>query len=111
MEFVIYGAGYRGKRLQKYLGNERVVAYIDSNEDKLLDLFNGKPVISLNAYIKNYGDTFVIISPGYSENCEIESMLVSKGIYNFCNLAELPSEFGYVLHSISLNYRKYLMSF
>ncbi len=96
MEFVIYGAGYRGKRLQKYLGNERVVAYIDSNEDKLLDLFNGKPVISLNAYIKNYGDTFVIISPGYSENCEIESMLVSKGIYNFCNLAELPSEFqGY----------------
>lgn len=96
MKFVIYGAGYRGRRLQNYLGNERVVAYIDSNEDRMQDLFCGKTVISLDTYIENYGDTFIIISPGYSGNGEIEKGLLSAGIYNFCNLTELPSEFmGY----------------
>ena len=96
MEFVIYGAGYRGRRLQNYLGSDRVIAYIDSNEDRMQDLFCGKPVIGLDAYIGNYGDTFIIISPEYSENGEIERGLLSRGIYNFCNLTELPSEFmGY----------------
>lgn len=96
MEFVIYGAGYRGRRLQNYLGSDRVVAYIDSNEERMQDLFCGKPVISLDTYIRNYSDTFIIISPGYSGNGEIERELLSAGIYNFCNLTELPSEFmGY----------------
>lgn len=94
MKFVIYGAGHRGKRLQNYLGSDRVIAYIDSNVDRMQDLFCGKPVISLDEYIECYSGEFIIISPIYADANEIERMLISRGIFHFSNLAELPSEFS-----------------
>ena len=99
MKFVIYGAGYRGKRLQDYLGSDRVVAYIDGNIDRRQDIFCGKPIISLEDYIKDYRDIFIIISPAYGNADEIECVLISRGIFHFSNLDELPSEFkGYGSH-------------
>ena len=35
VKFVIYGAGYRGRRLLEYLGPFRVIAFIDKS-DKLV---------------------------------------------------------------------------
>lgn len=32
VKFVIYGAGYRGKRLMEYLGSSKVVAFIDKSD-------------------------------------------------------------------------------
>lgn len=96
MEFIIYGAGYRGKRLQEYLGSENVLAYIDGNQDKQYELFCGKPIISIEKYIEDYKDVFIIVSPAYTDADEIEGLLISRGIYHFSNLDELPTEFrGY----------------
>ncbi len=93
MEFIIFGAGYRGKRLQEYLGSENVIAYIDSNQDRQKELFCGKPIISLEKYIQDYYDIFLIISSVYAAN-EIEELLISRGIYHFTNSDELPTEFS-----------------
>ena len=34
MRFIIYGAGNRGKRLTNYIGEDKIVAYIDQDEEK-----------------------------------------------------------------------------
>lgn len=96
MKFVIYGAGYRGKRIQDYLGSDRIVAYIDNDTNKIHDFFCGKPIISLDDYVRDYINIFIIISPAYANTNEIEQMLISRGIFHFSNMEELPSEFkGY----------------
>lgn len=111
VEFVIYGAGYRGKRLQNYLGSDRVVAYIDGNMDRRQHFFCGKPIISLEDYIKDYHDFFIIISPAYTDTNEIEEMLISREIFHFSKLDELPSEFkgygshGFIERCSSLTYK------
>lgn len=94
MHYVIYGAGYRGKRFLDYIGAGSVCAFIDMDEDKQGNKFCGKPVISLDEYLKKYESCFVIISPAYSDN--IEEILEEKGIYQYSNLVDMPAEFvGY----------------
>lgn len=94
MKFVIYGAGYRGKRLLNYLGSDNVVAFIDNNESRLHDLFCEKPIINLEEYKASYNKVFIIISPSYIDENTIERALLSEGIYSFSNMLELPSEFA-----------------
>lgn len=90
MKFVIWGVGYRGKRFFEYIGPEIVDAFIDSDENKIGNTYNNKPIIGFETYLREYSNDFVIVSPAYTN--EIDELLISKGIYNYSNLLELPSD-------------------
>lgn len=92
MNYVIYGAGYRGKRFFDYIEPEGVCAFIDIDKTKQGKEYCGKPVISLDEYIKKYEACFVIITPTFSDN--IEEILEENNIYQYSNLVNMPSEFA-----------------
>lgn len=92
MNYVIYGAGYRGKRLLDYVGAEKICAFIDVDIEKQGGEYCGKPVISLNEYIKEYESCFIIITPVFSNG--IEEILEKNRIYQYDNLCDMPSEFA-----------------
>ncbi len=92
MNYVIYGAGYRGKRFLDYVGAESVRAFIDMDIEKQGKKYCGKPIVSLNEYIKKYESCFIIITPVFSNN--IEKSLEKSNIYQYDNLCNMPSEFA-----------------
>lgn len=92
MEYVIYGAGYRGRRLFDYIKSEHVFAFIDMDEAKQGKEYCGKPIISIDEYKKKYMSCFIIITPAYYD--DIEKILESNNIFQYCNLKGLPSEFA-----------------
>ena len=92
MKFVIYGAGHRGKRLLNYLGDDTVVAFIDSSSTLIGTEYRGIPIISLGEYKLRFNDIEIIVSPvNYRE---INNELKYNDIYNYSNLNDLPSEFS-----------------
>lgn len=92
MKFVIYGAGYRGKRLIHFLGKENVVAFIDGDLKKVGTTYLEKPVITISEYKIKYSNFFIIISPVNTN--EITKLLRENGIFQYNILPELPSEFN-----------------
>lgn len=92
MNYVIYGAGYRGKRFLDYIGAGNINAFIDTDEKKQGKKYCGKPIISLNEYIKRYESCFIVITPTFVNN--IEELLEKNNIYQYVNLSDLPSEFA-----------------
>ncbi len=92
MDYVIYGAGYRGRRLFDYIKMESVCAFIDIDKTKQGKEYCEKPVISLYEYMEKYESCFIIISPTYCN--DIEDMLEANGIYQYSNLADMPLEFA-----------------
>ena len=99
IKFIIYGGGYRGKRLLTYLGKNKVLAYVESYNNKLGICIEGIPVISLDDYEKYFFGVHIIISPSNHE--DIERTLVERNIRNYSRLSDLPSEFsGYGVASI-----------
>lgn len=94
MKFIIYGAGNRGKRLTNYLGDDKIAAYIDRDEEKRKKGFCNKAVIDLSEYKRKYKNSFIIVSCFYDNT--IGAMLEQKGIYQYTYLTDMPSEFiGY----------------
>lgn len=92
MKYVIYGAGYRGKRVFNYIGAQNVAAFIDVNKEKQGKEYCEKPVISLEEYVKVYFDCFVVITPICNDN--IEKIMEQHNVYQYCNLSDMPSEFA-----------------
>lgn len=94
MKFIIYGAGNRGKRLTNYLGDDKIAAYIDRDEEKRKKGFCNKAVIDISEYKRKYNDSFIIVSCFYDNT--IGAMLEQKRIYQYTYLTDMPSEFiGY----------------
>lgn len=107
MKFVIYGAGYRGKKILESMGCENVVAFIEKDSSKIGKRMEDIPVIDLQQYINSYQEYYIIISPAYDTT--IETMLVSKGIYQFSNSMNMPAEFQkYGDYSIKNGYDLFL---
>lgn len=92
MKFAVYGAGYRGKKLTNFLGEDNVVAFIDQDEKKIGSVYLGKPVIDVEEYKAKFESFMVLISPIYTN--EIEAFLEENDIYQYSNLLRLPSEFS-----------------
>lgn len=91
MKFVIYGAGNRGKRVTNYLGEDRIAAYIDQDEEKQKNGYCNKEVINILEYKKKYSDAFIIVSCLYDNT--IGTLLENNGIYQYTYLTDMPSEF------------------
>lgn len=92
MKFVIYGAGFRGKKVLRYLSSECIDAFIDSNEQVQGNEIDGIKVISLEEYTNNYFSDYIIVSP--VDNEKICQKLDENGIYQYSDLSTLPSEFA-----------------
>lgn len=92
MDYVIYGAGYRGKRFYEYIGGKNVRAFIDMDVAKQGGICHGLPIISLDEYLRKYESCFIVITPTYSNN--IEEILETYNIYQYSNLRDMPSEFA-----------------
>lgn len=100
MKIVIWGAGDMGQRVIPYIEKDNIVAYIDSNVEKIGTLCRDIPVISIDEYIENFSNLPILISP-LSEK-EIEVILQEKGINFYYRLSDCPSEFSNVEYSSTL---------
>ena len=94
MKIIIFGAGDMGQRVIPYIGRENIIAFIDSNIDKIGTCYQGIPVISLDEYEDKYNNIPILITPLAEE--EIENILINRGIKFYFKLSDCPSEFSNV---------------
>ena len=90
MKMLIWGCGVRGKRIFSRLDKEDVIAFIESNETLIGSEYEGKMIISLEEYEKEYINYFILISPMRVN--EIRETLEKKGIYQYFELINCPAE-------------------
>ena len=91
MEYVIWGAGERGKRICTHIGAESVVAFADRNSERSGELYLEKKIISLEEYEREYREYPLIIAY-VGERSGIE-YCKERGITNYFLLSECPGEF------------------
>lgn len=89
-KFVIWGAGIRGKRILKFLGNEKVIAFIEMNNEKVGGFCEGVPIISYEKYKQSFLSFFIIISP--LSDAEIINRLKKDKIIGYFSFKGCPSE-------------------
>lgn len=89
MQYVIWGAGRRGKRLFSMLGVSRIIAFIDEKKEIQGKSLFEKPIVSYATYKRLYDKTPVIISMMEYENAESKTQ--SDGIPYFV-LSRQPAE-------------------
>lgn len=90
MKIVIWGVGTWGKRIYHHLRPGEVVAFIDSDPDKIGSDYEGISIINLEQYIKEYSHYFILVSPIRHE--DILQQLEDKGIYSFFKAVDCPVE-------------------
>ncbi len=91
-DLLIWGAGEYGKRMFSHLGSENVIAFIDTNPQKIGSYLYEKPIISYETYKKDYKNYFIVISP--MESTQIEEKLHNDHIISFFKQCNCPSEFS-----------------
>lgn len=67
MSYVIWGCGNRGTNIYQYFENN-VIAFIDSDINKIGTTYKGLPVISPESFFREYVNHILIISPLHDEN-------------------------------------------
>lgn len=93
LQCLIWGVGKRGKRIASRLRQEEVIAFIDSDPDKVGGLYQGKKIISFDEYLERYSNYFILISPIKSDQRDgIKQMLLENGICQYFDLLDCPSE-------------------
>jgi hypothetical protein len=89
-QFVIWGAGIRGKRICSFLGDEYVKAFVEMDSKKVGSTYHNIPIIDYDEY-KNYLlDYFIIISPLNYE--EVEQHLIKDKVVCYFTLKDCPAE-------------------
>lgn len=83
-----------GRRVVPYLNREDIIAFIDSDVNKIGTLYFGIPVISLDEYETKYSNLPILITPLAEE--EIENILINRRIKFYFKLSDCPSEFSNV---------------
>lgn len=95
MKLVIWGLGYRGKTLINCLGVQYVAAVIESDLEKIGQVYGEIKVISFNSYIEDYRTLPIIITPEYQFQREISRQLIEHNIFHFTFSREIPSSIRY----------------
>lgn len=94
MKYIIWGAGRRGERVLRSIGEADVIAYIDVNKDKIGKYYCGKEIISFEKYLTTYTDAFLVISP--RDYQDIVCFLKNKNINQYFIFEDCPSELFWV---------------
>ena len=92
MKIVIWGAGVRGRRLMRFLGKERVVAFIDNRPEIQNTLYEGVPIVSFDKYLSSYTESYMVITPILGKETIIEE-LHGANISSFMLLSDCPDNF------------------
>ncbi len=87
MDFIIWGAGVRGRQALNFLGMEQVCGFIDRNVELQKRGFCGKPVVDFETYKKFYWDSLLVIS--FLEFDEAVRILEQEKIYTFLLLDDI----------------------
>lgn len=90
MQYVIWGAGLRGKRLFSHLRDNNVLAFVDKNEKKIGTYCCGKKIISLQDYVEQYKNAILVIAHVFEEEAIEELDLL--GINRYMLLSDCPGE-------------------
>lgn len=90
MKFIIWGAGERGKRISYHINKENVVAFIDTNEKRVGELYEGSKVIDFKEYLEKYQDICIVIS---THEEEVVDLLHKNGIFHYFRMSECPEDF------------------
>lgn len=107
MKYVVWGAGHRGKILFELLGEDKIIAYIDSNPEKIGSSYMGRPIIDYDTYKSHYIQYIVIVSLTFGN--AVCKTLEQDGIFYF-NIEECPPEFmGYGLRTAQKYFRDFHM--
>lgn len=105
MKYIVWGAGHRGKILFELLGKEKIMAYIDSNPEKIGSSHMNRPIIDYETYKNQYSQYPVIVALTFGS--AVCRTLEQDGILYF-NIEECPPEFmGYGLRTA----QEYLKNF
>lgn len=89
MKFIVWGVGKRGKNLFYHIG-EKIVAFIDMDNQKQGNMYYGRPVISYETYKKEYSHLYIIIS--CSPDDEIVNLLKKDNLNRYFRLFDCPKE-------------------
>ncbi|MBD5555772.1 MAG: DUF115 domain-containing protein [Roseburia sp.] len=91
MKYVIWGAGFRGRVLTETVGIDNIVAFIDSDKEKIGTIFCGKHVISYEQYKKEYTEYVILISVALNE--QVSNKLTAENMFHL-NIEDCPPEFA-----------------
>lgn len=89
MKFVIWGAGHWGKVVSEWLGKEKILAFIDSNSEKIGKIYQDRPTIDYNTYKKKYCGHIIIVCILGGD--EIIDLLERDNVFYF-NIEKCPPE-------------------
>jgi hypothetical protein len=83
MHYVIWGAGIRGEKALKFLGKDRVLAFVD---EKKVGQFHGFPLMTFSEFVAQdaASDTLIVVTP--LESRDICQSLDDAGIFNYVPL-------------------------
>lgn len=96
-KYVVWGVGHRGRLLYELLGRERIIAFIDSNPEKVGKTYEGCPIIDYNTYKEKYMSYVLIISIAFGGG--VTKLLEEDNIFYF-SVEKCPPEFmGYGLYT------------
>ena len=90
-EFILWGTGVFTERLLPHLGIDNVIAFIDSNPQKIGTEYLDRPVISFAEYKKSFSDKFIVVTP--LDHVAILAQLQHDGIATYFCIADSPAEF------------------
>ena len=96
MKYVVWGSGYRGKVLMETIGADNIIAFIDSDKEKLGKTYCGKPIISYEKYKESYSEYVILISIVYNER--VSERLEKQHMFHF-NIEDCPPEFACLLYT------------
>lgn len=89
MKYVIWGAGKRGRWVLHFLGEDNVMAFVDSYKEGTEDFYLVKPIISFEKFKNEYRDCLLVITP-LDGSGDIEEQLTAAGFYTYMKLDDCP---------------------
>lgn len=96
-KFVVWGIGHRGRILYELLGTGRIIAFIDSNPEKIGSTYKECPIIDYDTYKQNYRAFAIIVSMTFGGG--VTELLEKDQIFYF-SVEKCPPEFmGYGLQT------------
>lgn len=103
----IWGAGEIGKRVLEHLGEDWEITFVDSNKQLVGTFFCEKEVISIEKYLKDYSDEYMLVA--HLREAESIQILRENNISNFFTHCDLPGEFKEPY--VKDNLKKYIINY
>lgn len=90
MNLFIWGAGDKGKRLFRHLDPNDVVAFVDSNSQKIGQKYCDKDIVGIDDFMEHYSREMIVIA--HADEYAAMETLRTNDIHNFFLLSDCPGE-------------------